>query len=494
MSFHSAVRQRPIRSARSLTPKVLRALALSFVLLFAGLTSPGWAQANTETELTLDQARQLAVHALKTGNPGLAIEVSKGLLKADPRDPLAYYVIANAHAGLGQPNLGRRAAARAYRYSDIGPVKFQAAQLAAKMAYAESKPTLTQVWLRRAVIHAPSEREKDLVALDYKALRVQNPWSFSLRTGLRPSSNVNNGSDTALQIIDGVPDGGTIPIGSRALSGLIGSLDFTSAYRLHSDKHSSTSVGVRLYMERVALSSAAKELLASGPVYPGLKPVRNSNFASTYAAVSLRHGFAVGDSAKGGSAVVEVTVGESWYAQQRSYRFSRVAFERKWRIGQDRTQVTLRAMGEDRSKARYRSNDAHILGLGAEMRHRLGNGDKIGVTVALRDTQAKWKNGTFSSASMRATYSFAKAIGPAKLSAGLVLGYSNYPQYLQSLYIPTSKREDNSIYGDLSLFFYQYDYAGFAPILRVRTGRKSSNFSQFSTRELSVSLSIQSRF
>jgi hypothetical protein len=69
-----------------------------------------------------------------------------------------------------------------------------------------------------------------------------------------------------------------------------------------------------------------------------------------------------------------------------------------------------------------------------------------------------------------------------------------YPDYLQSLFIPSTKREDQSAYVDLSLFFYQYDYAGFAPILRIRTGRKVSNFSSFSTRDLSVSLSIRSKF
>ena len=472
---------------------MLRALALVFGLTFVSLTTAGAARSQSTEEITLDQARQLAIYALQNGDPGLAIQVSKGLLQADPRDPLAYYVIAQAHAGLSQPNLGRRAAARAYRYSENDQARFQAAQLAAGMAYQEGKPSLAQVWLRRTALYAPTEQAEAGVARDYRALRIINPWSFRLRTDLRPSSNVNNGSDTALNIIDDNPDGGSIPVSGQALSGLIGSLDIATSYRLRADSNSRTSIGGRIYAQRVALSSAAKDLLASNPL-PGAEPVRNSDFASTYAELSLSHGFAVGDKDKGGSALVKASFGESWYAQERSYRFGRIRAERKWRLNEARTQLTLNAMAEDRSKARYTTNDASILGLGAQVEHRLGNGDRVGVILALRDTDAVAINGTFMSASMRTSYSFAKPVGPAKLSAGLVLGYSDYPAYKFSFFFDPIPRQDKSAYADISLFFDKYDYAGFAPLLRFRAGRKFSNFSRFESREFSVTLSVQSKF
>lgn len=472
---------------------MLRALALWFgVAIIGGLGQAGVARSEASHEISLDQARQLAVHALHNADPGLAIQVSKGLLQANPRDPLAYYVIARAHAGLSQPNLGRRAAALAYRYSDSGPSRFQAAQLAARMAYAEGKPTLAQIWLRRTAVHAPSEQDEALLARDYRALRAINPWSFRLRTDLRPSSNVNNGADTALNIVDGVPVGGGISLSGQALSGVIGSLDLATAYRLRADDRSSTSIGARLYIQRIALSSAAKDLLASRPQ---IKPVGNSDFASTYGEVSLRHGFAVGPQGKGGSASVEVALGESWYAQKRSYRFGRIKVERRWRLGQGRTRLALNASGESRTKARSRVNDARILGLGTEIQRQLGNGDRIGLTLAFRDADAVSDFGTFTSASMRTSYTFAKPVGPAKLSAGLVLGYSNYPNLQTGLFPPTfARRQDRSIYGDISLFFDRYDYAGFAPLLRIRAGRKYSNFSRYESREFSVSLGIQSKF
>lgn len=464
---------------------MLRALSLCLAVALFSLVGTGQGQAQNTTEINLDQARALAIHALQTGDPGLAIQVSKGLLQANPRDPLAYYVIAQAHAQLSQPNLGRRAAARAYRFSDDSPSRFQAAQLAAKMAYEEGKPSLAQVWLRRTAVYAPSEREEALVARDYRALRAINPWSFRLRTDLRPSNNVNNGADTALQIIDGVPVAGTLSGAARALSGLIGALDLSTAYRLNATDQSATSVGARLYVQRVALSDSAKELapLAS-----------NSDFASTYAEVSVRHGFAVGPNPGKGSASFELAVGEAWYGGERNYRFGRLKLERRWLVDDDRTALTLRGVAESRNKARFASNDAQIFGMGGEFIRKLGNGDSLGLTMALRDSSAQHHNGTFRSASMRTSYTFAKPVGPAKLSAGLVLGYSDYPVYRSGFFLVPGGRQDKSIYGDLSLFFDKYDYAGFAPMLRFRTGRKSSNDSRFDTRELSLTLSVQSKF
>lgn len=475
----------PTRFAINPILDLIRALVLGVGLALFCLPRVGQAQAPVEThELSLSQARELAVLALQSGDPGLAIQISKGLLKANPRDPFAYHVIAQAHASLRQPNLSRRAAARAYRYSDTTAAQFQTAQLAARMAYAEGKPTLAQIWLRRTAIHAPTEQAERLVARDYRVLRSQNPWAFRLRTDLRPSSNVNNGADTALQIIDGVPVTGFLSPTAQALSGVIGVLDVSSTYRLHADKTSSTSLGGRLYVQRVALSSASR---SKAPL------AHNSDFSSTYAELSLRHGFIVGAPGSGGSAAVNLAVGESWYAGRRSYRFGRLGADRTWQLDKGRTRLHLNAVAEGRTRVRYASNDARILGVGAELGRKLGNGDKVTVTMALRDTKAKHINGTFSSASMRTSYAFGKAIGPARVSAGLVLGYSDYPSYQTFVRAPGG-RQDKSVYGDLSLFFDNYDYAGFAPMLRFRSGRKTSNISRFATRDMSVSLSVESKF
>jgi hypothetical protein len=481
----------PIRFAISRRAKFAGAAAAGFGLLltlappvFAQTAPTPATQSGGDLTLDLEQARQLAVYALRNGNPGLAIQLAGGLLQANPKDPLAHFVIASAYAGQDRLGDGRAAAARAYRYSSRKTDRFQAAQLAAKLAYEDNRLTLAQIWLRRTAIQAPSEEVEQQLARDYGILRQLNPWSLRLRSDLRPSSNVNNGADTALQIIDGVPVTGVLSGAARALSGLIGSADIGLSYRMRGDAKSATSLGGRLYVQRVALSGAARDLAPRA---------RNADYASTFAEVSLRHRFATGPAERGGAASVDLALGESWWGGRRSYRFARFGTDRSWRIG-DATRLKLLGLAERRMKARYRSNDADILGFGAKLGRGLRNGDRLSVTLALRDSRARHFNGTFRSASVRTDYTFGQPVGPARISAGLVLGYSDYPKYRSGIFLVPGGRQDKSVYGDLSLFFYRYDYAGFAPKLRLRAGRKISNDSRFDTRELSVSLGIESKF
>ena len=94
---------------------------------------------------------------------------------------------------------------------------------------------------------------------------------------------------------------------------------------------------------------------------------------------------------------------------------------------------------------------------------------------------------------MRASYGFARQLGPAKVTAGLSIGRSDYPLlYLNSGIYGTyiGPRDDRSIYGDLTFFFSDYDYAGFAPTLRLRAGHSDSNIDIYSSREVSISLGL----
>lgn len=469
-------------------------------LLFAALLSLG-AAGNTAAQtdrsaavsMTIPQARQIAAYALGNDQPELALQVSEGLLKADPRDPFAHFAIANAYAQMGRPTEGRRAAARAYRFSDTGTDRLQAAQLAAQLAYAEERTTLAQIWLRRTAIHTTTDEDEKKLARDYHALRLRNPWAFSLRGEIRPSNNVNNGSDSASNIINGVPDGGIIPGSAQALSGTIGAFDAFTTYRLRHTETSMTTVGGRLYMQRVALSDSAK-MQAPG--------TRNSDFDSEYAELSLRHAFAVGAREKAGSAQLEAALGESRYGGEKSFRQFRIEATRTWRLPSD-SLLSLSASAENRFDARSLSNDTLILGLGATWRKKLENGDGLSLSLSLRDSTAEIPNGTYRSATARATYAFAQSLGPAKVTAGLGLGYSDYPRIqagcggwigFQCAFPIYSPRENKSVYGDVTFFFEDYDYAGFAPTLRLRAGRSRSNLSAYSSNEVSFSLGIQSKF
>ncbi len=475
-----------IRSATSLFPRLIPPRHLATPCLVAALMAAlsGAARADESQTLTLPQARAMAIRALEIGQPALTLQLADGLKQANPTDPFTYYLIAHARAQQRQPTRARRAAARAYRFSRADRDRFEAAQLAARLAMAESRPTLTQIWLRRSAIYAPDDAAERVVARDYRRVRASNPWALNLRTELRPSSNVNNGSDAALQIIDGVPVIGILSGSARALSGVIMSTDVATTYRLRADATSATSIGGRLYFQRVALSNAAHALA------PG---ARNSDFATTYGEMSLRHGFAAGPAGKGGTARVDLAAGGAWSGGNSNYEFARLSGERRWRLAKGRL-LSLNALAEGRFDARYPTDDARIFGIGAKLLQTLPNQDRLTFSAAWRDSNARHFNGTFSAASLRTSYAFANPVGPVRLSAGLTLGYADYPVFQSGLFMVPGGRQDRSVYGDLNILFDRIDYAGFAPVLRLRVGRKSSNDSRYDTRELSVSLGIESKF
>ena len=345
---------------------------------------------------------------------------------------------------------------------------------------AEDRLTLAQLWLRRSAIHAPSPKIEALVARDYRAVRVQNPLSFRLRAELKPSDNVNNGADTAFQIIDGVPAVGFLSGAARALSGVVGILDMSAAYRLRADASSATHIGGRLYVQQVALSSEAQRIAPT---------VDEDDFNSTYAEVSIRHGFAVGRN----KAWISAAGGQSWAAQARNYRFARLSGEHSWTLSNTQ-QVSVSALAETRFDARFSTNNANILGLGARYRQVFGNGDRLTFSLALRDTKAEHFNGTFRTGSFRASYGLGKPVGPMRLTAGLSAGYSDYPMFQSGLFFVPGGRQDSSVYGDLTMMFDKFDYAGFAPTVRLLAGRRSSNDSRYDISEFSISLGIESKF
>ena len=461
---------------------MMRALAALLLVLGLVLAMPA-APARAESEpvqLSTQQVRDLAVQTLKAGQYDQAILLSRGLLKIDPEDPVAYFLLAMAHGSLGDTTLSRKAAGYAFRYAEDPDDRFRAGQIAAQAAYFEQRYSLAQYWLRRTAIHADTQAEKDAVARDYRTLRRVNPWSLNVNFALRPSSNVNNGSEDALQIIDGVPVTGRLSGAAQALSGIIATLDLNTRYRLSLSETSATHLGLRLYTRHVALSSSAQEMAPN---------VRNSDFSQQFLETSLGHRRQVANGVAGGV----LAVGQSWYGNNPTYRFARATLDRGWDLDNG-TFLGVSGSVEDRNGVRAMRYDALAYSLTFRAARALSNGDQVNLTLGLRDTDAFFVNETGQAASVRASYSFGEPMGPARINLALTAGYSDYPNYRSGFIIVPGGRQDRSVYADVNLMFEDWDYAGFAPSVRLRAGRARSNDSRFNTREFSVGFGIESKF
>ena len=460
-----------------------RAVFVGTLTLWATAASPEAVRPTppTEATLTLDQARAVARQALFSGQFELARKLAMGLIEADDTDPYAYGVLAAAHSRMNDPELARAAARLSYRYADTRGQKYGAARTAASIAFQQERPTVSQAWLRVASAHAESDRQTKALAQDYARVRAANPFRFTVNAALAPSDNVNNGTDNVLQVVNGVPTFGLYQGSSRALSGMVATFDTRLRYRLKASARSRTEANARLYTRRVSLSGDAKALAPAS---------KSSDFASSYVEIGADHQFAFG--AKGNAIALGGAIGASWSGGDRSYDFARLSTRRSLRLSAE-TRLTVHGMAERRWSTASSARDADVLTFGATLGHKLTGGDRVSFGVTVQTVSGEFTNADYKTGSLRASYTFGKQIGPAQITTGVTVGFSDYDSYV--LLGPVEGgRQDTSVYGDVSLFFADYDFAGFAPTVQLRTGKRTSNVNRFDIRETTISLGIQSKF
>ena len=458
-----------------------RALLAAALALWASVAVSQDANQDAGATFSLNQARSVARAALHAGDFELARQIAMGLLKADPEDPFAYAVLAAAHSRLNDPKLARAAARLSYWHSDTRAEKFGAARTAASVAAAQDRPTLSQAWLRIAATHADTPRQDKLVAREYARARAANPLRFDLNFSIAPSDNVNSGTDNVLEVINGVPTLGFFRGSSRALSGTVFVFDARVRSRLRADQSSRTEATGRFYTRRVDLSGEAKAIAPD---------VSNSDFASTYTELGLQHRFKLG--APGNAMGVGAALGASWVGGERSYDFAKANIRRDIRLS-GRSRLSITGVAERRLSTITSLLDASVVTLGANFGHKLTGGDRLNIGLTVQDVSGDNINADYQTASLQARYTFGKQVGPVQITTGLTVGYTDYNVY--TLVRPVEGgRQDQSIYGDISLFFADYDVAGFAPTLQLRTGQRSSNVNRFEISETTITFGIQSKF
>ena len=436
----------------------------------------------TSATLTLDQARVIATNALRGGDPELARKLAMGLVQADDKDAYAYGILAAAHSQMKNPDLARAAARLSYQHATSPEQSYASARTASRVAYQQKRYNASQLWLRRAAFHAPTETKSKQLGRDYAQVRSSNPLNFRFNLSIAPSDNVNNGSDTTLDIINDVlQPKGVIGVGSRALSGTVETADLSVSYRLKRTRTSQTFAIARAYTRHVTLSQASR---AAAP------NVTNKDLSSTFAEVGLRHRFVLNK--KGTLMTLRGSTGKAWSAGKSRYTFGKLQVSPTFRLSK-KTTLSLTGSLEKRWSTVEKLKDQTVTQLRASLSHKLAKGNRITFGVNVLDMNSDAHNAAYRSGNLTLNYSFGKQIGPMKLSTGLTLGHTDYSVFRATIPVEGG-RQDMSLYGDVTMVFTDYDIAGFAPTLRLRAGRKSSNVSRFETRETSISMGIQSKF
>ncbi len=430
------------------------------------------------TQFNLEQVDILASQALASQQPKLAYDLGKGLLEADPKNPRALYYQALALAQVKAYGPAEKKAAWAYWHAQNDDQRYQAANLAAQLSFANDRMTGSQFWLRRAVNHAPNDVARAQTVSAFQNVRARNPLRFDFRFSLTPSDNVNNGANSPLNVIDGVPVVGTLSQSAQALSGTITTAQISASYRLAASPGRETRIKARLNARRVDISDPVVGL--SG-----------SDLSSTIAEIGLSQYL------RGSSEAVtwkfDLDGGRVWYGGDPLYDFARLDAERHQKLG-ERVLLSFGASAEEQQDKADRGADASVMGGFASVGLDLSGGGQLGLRLQYRDTDSTGVNRASQQWTGIASYQMGRAIGPARMEFSIGASTLDFNQYRVGFITVPGGRKDESVFGGVTATFKDLGYMGFVPTVSLRSEKSSSNISRFDVAETSVTLGIRSEF
>jgi hypothetical protein len=431
-------------------------------------------------------AQIAALAAASEGRPQEALALARALLLENPGDAFAHYVIGTVMLWQGQSAEAMQAGARAFHAAGSKVQRHESARLVASAAMQAEKPLLARYWLRHAASTAPDALRRAGAERALAQLRAATPWSAGLRFGIQPSSNVNAGASSRLNVIEGVPLVGVLSDAALALPGLVGTLEARLGYRLRADADSQTELSARLYLRAVELSGTPTTT-TMGPSGAMVETeIANSSLAAGSAELGLRHSFAASGNARIG---LDLGLGRAWSAGAFAYDYLRLGADR----GPVAAGVFYGAGWEWRSAADPR-RDQTIATLRGGWRGAFANGDRLVLSLGLRHVASESVNARGSSVSAELSYQPARQIGPAAVTANFGLSYADYPDYTLGFLAVPGGRQETLGFAELELWLPDKSYAGFSPQIKLRALETRSNVSSFARRELSLSIGFRSNF
>lgn len=457
------------------TLRVLRALVLATVLLL-----PAGAEADEARAFSLEEARLMGMAAIEAGRPDVAADIAVQMLRRDAGDAFARFLLARAHMEAGHAPAARAEARLAYRLAQSPEQRHQSARLVAQAAWNEGRVGVAQRWLRRAAIAAPAPVARAERVRELAAVRAANPLDVTLSFAVNPSDNVNDGSSSAFNVIDGVPVVGRLSADGQALQGVVAQVRTGISYRLPGEGQ--TTVGATLDWRRVELSRAAKAKV------PGIDP---QAYDSARAEISL--GRAWQPERAPWQAEVGLGAGVQIDGQEFSYRYLRLDGAVMRGIG-DSTGVDLGFGVERRSTQGGQTDPEWVGSLSVGLRRALPGNDLLTTRAYASRTETPVDGHSSQTWGVEVGYARGRPIGPARLS--LQAGYSetDFPGYRVGFIVVPGGRQDRSLTAGATLTFPGISVQGFSPRVSITHTGTQSNVSRFETRKTGISIGLTASF
>ncbi len=437
-----------------------------------------------EVRISPAELKKAAVLSLQGNDPARAVVFAEALLQRDEQDRTAHLIRASGLRQMGQYAPAQTSARQAWRLSETDAEKFTAARVMAQTLSSDGKRSRAQLWLRRAVHHAPSVRHEHRARRDFAHVRQQNPWSTHLSFTLAPNSNINNGSanDRSLlnykisEILFGEPVEFALDGAAQALSGLEFGASVQTRYRFHQTHDTAHDLKFSASYRSFMLSGSSKDQA------PG---VEGSDFA--YGTVGIGYGYRRLNLERKGEFMFDLDAVQSWYGGARYATALRGTVAQTYKPNRE---TNLRFSFQAEHQVGQRTSDVDTYRLTASMNKRLASGNLAFVKLGLATTSSPTADSEYREVELRGGYVLGKPVMGAAIQLGLGASLRDYDVSRHS----ADGREDLKITADITATFTQIDYYGFNPSVSLSASTTSSNIGLYDSNRVGLSIGIRSAF
>ncbi|RYH02317.1 hypothetical protein EU805_10740 [Salipiger sp. IMCC34102] len=470
--------------------RLTRAIAVVTAL---GTFSTGPAQAQ---DLTLEETRALGAELIAAGALEDARRIVEALLIRDPEDPVALILAARITLAEGDLPQTAELAGRAFAAAEDPEIRFVAARTAARATFELGRYTRSQVWLRRARQLAPDDVEAEAVAEDFRVVRQLNPLSLDLRFGVRPSSNINNGSQSETSFLLGLPFELTLSRDAQALSGLAFELGGTARYRLSQSEVATTFADVSLDTTTYTLSSGARDDLeeaaraqeARGDFdsAAGLRDIDGSDYAFVQLSFGLRHRRILREGLAPTS--FNARIGQTWYGGSPYTQFLDTSVGQSVQVD-DRSLLRVFA-GAQKTFAEDDFDDAFSFRLGGSVDRVLQGGNLLSLGLSGRVSRSDSPEREYDSVTAGVDY----LLDAPVLGLGLAFGASVERRDFTFSSLTGGPRTDDTLTLTAEAEIGQVEYYGFRPVAQLEASRTRSDIALFDRDYISLGFDLRSAF
>lgn len=423
----------------------------------------------------------MGAQALQAGRADIALLLADRILTLAPDDSFGHFLRAQAFVQTGRPSAAREPARLAFRHADTPVQKHEAARVAALSAAGRERFFTAQLWMRRALHHAPDDAAKARAGEEFRSVRRASKVSLSFSASVIPSDNVNGGASEEIHVVDGLPIVGRLSPEAVALSGTILRGHAELGYKLHRDRRSETALRAHMRGQAVRLSGEARDKAPEA---------KGENYNNTIVEFGLHHRRAT---VAGGPVLgFGVDIGRAWFGGAHSYDLKRASLSLTQALG-DRNAVRLGVNRQVQIGIGHDDKDIVNASWSLGLFHTLANDDHLSLSAFYGETDADNRQAIRYSRGLSLGYARDEPLGPVTLSGSLLAQRSAYPDYSVILPVPGGRKDDR-VSATLNVGLHKLDVMGFIPTMSVTHERTTSNVSRFETTTNSVSFGFKSEF